>query len=45
MAYVGNTARLCQAIVDEDLEHVQDWLSKDGADPNCRDYSKHEICS
>lgn len=40
MAYVGNTARLCQAIIDEDLEHVVDWLSQEGSDPNCRDYSK-----
>ena len=39
MAYVGNTARLCQAIVDHDLEHVQDWLQQDGADPNARDYT------
>ncbi|KAF3031839.1 hypothetical protein E8E12_001475 [Didymella heteroderae] len=39
MAYVGNTARLCQAIVDGDAEHVQDWLSQDGADPNERDYT------
>ncbi|KAI1847358.1 hypothetical protein JX266_006583 [Neoarthrinium moseri] len=39
MAYVGNTARLCQAIVDKDLEHVQDWLSQEGADPNQRDYT------
>ncbi|PSN70049.1 ankyrin [Corynespora cassiicola Philippines] len=39
MAYVGNTARLCQAIVDEDLEHVQDWLAQEGSDPNCRDYT------
>jgi ankyrin repeat protein len=39
MAYVGNTARLCQAIVDGDLEHVKDWLSQDGADPNRRDYT------
>ncbi|KAI0970115.1 ankyrin repeat protein [Xylaria arbuscula] len=39
MAYVGNTARLCQAIVDEDLEHVEDWLSQEGADPNTRDYT------
>ncbi|OAG06714.1 ankyrin [Paraphaeosphaeria sporulosa] len=39
MAYVGNTARLCQAIVDEDLEHVVDWLEQDGSDPNCRDYT------
>ncbi|GAW12320.1 hypothetical protein ANO14919_016850 [Xylariales sp. No.14919] len=39
MAYVGNTARLCGAIVDEDLEHVEDWLSQEGADPNTRDYT------
>jgi ankyrin repeat protein len=39
MAYVGNTARLCQAIIDEDLEHVEDWLSQEGSDPNCRDYT------
>ncbi|KAI1339547.1 ankyrin repeat protein [Xylariaceae sp. FL0016] len=39
MAYVGNTARLCQAIVDADLEHVEDWLSQEGADPNQRDYT------
>ncbi|KAK4993009.1 hypothetical protein LTR50_000715 [Elasticomyces elasticus] len=39
MAYVGNTARLCQAIVDGDLEHVQDWLSQEGSDPNHRDYT------
>ncbi|CAI6337715.1 unnamed protein product [Periconia digitata] len=39
MAYVGNTARLCQAIVDQDLEHVQDWLAQEGSDPNCRDYT------
>ena len=39
MAYVGNTARLCQAIVEGDLEHVQNWLSQDGADPDRRDYT------
>ncbi|KAF2818991.1 ankyrin [Ophiobolus disseminans] len=39
MAYVGNTARLCQAIVEGDLDHVQDWLSQDEADPNRRDYT------
>jgi len=39
MAYVGNTARLCQAIVDGDLEHVTDWLAQEGADPNTRDYT------
>lgn len=39
MAYVGNTARLCQAIVDGDLEHVQDWLEQENADPNQRDHT------
>jgi ankyrin repeat protein len=39
MAYVGNTERLCQAIVDGDLEHVQDWLAQEDADPDCRDYT------
>jgi ankyrin repeat protein len=39
MAYVGNTARLCQAIIDEDLEHVEDWLEQEGSDPNCRDHT------
>jgi ankyrin repeat protein len=39
MAYVGNTARLCQAIVDGDLEHVAGWLSQEGVDPNTRDYT------
>jgi ankyrin repeat protein len=39
MAYVGNTARLCQAIVDGDIEHVQSWLDQEGADPNKRDYT------
>ncbi|ORY62245.1 uncharacterized protein BCR38DRAFT_235854 [Pseudomassariella vexata] len=39
MAYVGNTARLCQAIVDEDIEHVEDWLAQEGADCNQRDYT------
>ncbi|KAI2472158.1 ankyrin repeat protein [Annulohypoxylon bovei var. microspora] len=39
MAYVGNTARLCQAIVDGDVEHVEDWLLQEGADPNKRDYT------
>ncbi|KAH7126744.1 ankyrin repeat protein [Dendryphion nanum] len=39
MAYVGNTARLCQAIIDEDLEHVEDWLAQEESDPNTRDYT------
>lgn len=39
MAYVGNTMRLCQAIADDDLGHVEDWLSQEGADPNARDFT------
>jgi hypothetical protein len=39
MAYVGDTARLCQAIVEGDLEHVEDWCSQDGVDVNRRDYT------
>lgn len=38
-AYVGDTARLCQAIVDGDLEHVEDWCSQEGVDVNRRDYT------
>ena len=38
MAYVGDTARLCQAIVDGELEHVEDWCSQ-GVDVNRRDYT------
>jgi len=39
MAYVGDTARLCQAIVEGDLEHVEDWCSQEGVDVNRRDYT------
>jgi ankyrin repeat protein len=39
IAYVGDTARLCQAIVDGDLEHVEDWSSQEGVDVNRRDYT------
>lgn len=39
MAYVGNTERLCQAIVDHDLEVVREWLSQESTDPNTRDYT------
>ena len=39
MAYVGNTARLCAAIVDGDLDHVLAWLSQEDADPNQRDHT------
>lgn len=39
MAYVSNTERLCQAIIDNDIAVVKDWLSQDGVDPNARDYT------
>ena len=39
MAYVGNTARLCQSIVDGDVDDVLNWLSQPEADPNTRDYT------
>ena len=39
MAYVGNTERLCQAIVDCDKEGVAACLTEDMADPNNRDYT------
>lgn len=39
MAYVGNTARLCQSIVDGDVDDILNWLSQEEADPNKRDYT------
>ncbi len=39
MAYIGNTARLCQAIVDGNIQDVDAWLQQEGADPNTRDYT------
>ncbi|RMJ19060.1 hypothetical protein CDV36_001309 [Fusarium kuroshium] len=39
MAYVGNTARLCQSIVDGDVDDVLNWLSQEDSDPNKRDYT------
>ncbi|PNS15755.1 hypothetical protein CAC42_4207 [Sphaceloma murrayae] len=39
MAYIGNTEQLCQAIVDHDLGHVQEWLKLEDADPNRRDHT------
>lgn len=39
MAYVGNTERLCQAIVDHNLEEVREWLSQESSDPNIRDHA------
>ncbi|KAF7193362.1 hypothetical protein HII31_05341 [Pseudocercospora fuligena] len=39
MAYVGNTAQLCKAIVEGDSEFVRSWLLQEGNDPNTRDYT------
>ena len=42
MAYIGNTARLCQAIIDKDKEGVEDWFESgelEGVDPNRRDHA------
>lgn len=39
MAYVGDTVRLCQFIVDGDADNVLAWLSREGTDPNKRDYT------
>lgn len=40
MAYVGNTTRLCQAIVDGDLDAVSDWFSSlEAIDVNRRDHA------
>ncbi|KAK1143690.1 hypothetical protein N8T08_006090 [Aspergillus melleus] len=39
MAYIGNTERLCHAIVDGDLDAVKEWLAGEDADPNSRDYT------
>ncbi|GFF56479.1 uncharacterized protein R883 [Aspergillus udagawae] len=38
MAYIGNTAGLCQAIINNDLEGVKQWLSHD-FDVNRRDFT------
>ncbi|KAK5056680.1 hypothetical protein LTR84_012212 [Exophiala bonariae] len=40
MAYVGNTTRLCQAIVDQDIDAVRDWFSSpEVTDVNRRDHT------
>lgn len=39
MAYVGDTARLCQAIVDKDLEVVKSCCAQDGFDVDRRDHT------
>lgn len=39
MAYVGNTERLCRAIVEHNLKDVRDWLQQEHSDPDTRDYT------
>ncbi|EFR02422.1 ankyrin repeat protein [Nannizzia gypsea CBS 118893] len=39
MAYIGNTASLFQAIADDDIDVVREWLSMEEADPNRRDHT------
>ncbi|KAH8690265.1 ankyrin repeat protein [Talaromyces proteolyticus] len=39
MAYVGNTESFCQAIIDQDIDRVREWLSHEESDPNRRDYT------
>jgi len=39
MAYVGNTQRLCQGIVDRNVDAVREWLAQEGADVNQRDFT------
>lgn len=39
MAYVTSNSRLCQAIVDGDLQQCEECLAEPGADPNCPDYT------
>lgn len=34
-----NTLRLCEAILDGDLEHVKDWCKRESADINRKDYT------
>lgn len=38
-AYIGDTERLCQAIVANDLEGVKHWASQEGHEVNRRDYT------
>jgi hypothetical protein len=38
MAYVGSTELLCQAIVEDDVEYVKNWVSQEGVDVNRRDF-------
>ncbi|KAK7211422.1 hypothetical protein V2G26_018600 [Clonostachys chloroleuca] len=39
MAYIGDTARLCQSIVDGQVDEIKGWISQLDADINKRDYT------
>ncbi|CAH0051932.1 unnamed protein product [Clonostachys solani] len=39
MAYIGDTARLCQSIVDDQVDEIKGWTSQIDADINKRDYT------
>ena len=39
MAYIKDTERLFQAIVDLDLDTVKEWLDQEGTNPNHRDHT------
>jgi len=38
MAYVGSSQRLCEAIVNNDVDYVKSWCEQDGVDVNVRDF-------
>lgn len=39
MAYLGDIQKICQAIVDGDLDQVQTWCQQSSTDINCRDHT------
>ncbi|KAF8247996.1 hypothetical protein K440DRAFT_549813 [Wilcoxina mikolae CBS 423.85] len=38
MAYVGSSQRVCEAIVDNDVDCVKSWCEQEGVDVNVRDF-------
>lgn len=38
MAYVGTTERLCEAIINNDVDYVRSWAQQEGVEVNVRDY-------
>ncbi len=39
MAYVGNTTRVCQLTVDEDITYTEGWFAHESNNINQRDYT------